>query len=390
MRAALISIAGQPRAEDRAPLTVAGKTLACRQLDFALAAGCERIVAIGDGAGAEAIALRHAAEGAGAAFQVVRNSHGLLGTVRAADELLVLAPGLLPEASEAIETLGKTKALLVLPAGPGVAAGFERIDLERAWAGAVVVSGAQVERLAELPPDTEAASALMRIALQARVSERRLDEQALADGSWTMLADAGDAAASERAWLKRHLPAASPWAISRWLARQALRRLASAALAASQSLPALLVAVPALAAAAVGAAWYGWPALGFALLALGAPLAEFALALAGLRAAPFGARRRWHAGLVARCGLDAALVACGALAIEGSWLHRLFPPLVLLGALHLARSDRPQAAVLLRDRGVLAALFALSAVFGVAEPAIMLAALALIALNVAQSGSRRG
>ena len=61
MRAALISIAGQPRAGDGAALAIAGKTAARRQLDFALAAGCERILAVGDGAGAEAIALRHAA-----------------------------------------------------------------------------------------------------------------------------------------------------------------------------------------------------------------------------------------------------------------------------------------------------------------------------------------
>ena len=164
MRAALISMTGQPSG------ALAGKTLARRQLDFALAAGCESVIALGDGASAQAIALRHATEAAGARFQAIRDSHGVLGVVRAADELLALAPGLLPEAGGALAALDKGAALLVLPAGPGVAAGFERIDLERAWAGAVVVSGAQVERLSALPADSAPASALMRIALQARVA----------------------------------------------------------------------------------------------------------------------------------------------------------------------------------------------------------------------------
>ena len=106
MRAALISMTGQPRAADGgAPLALAGKSLARRQLDFALAAGCESVIVLGDGASAEAIALRHAAEAGGARFQAIRDSRGLLGAVRAEDELLALSPGLLPEAPEALEVL---------------------------------------------------------------------------------------------------------------------------------------------------------------------------------------------------------------------------------------------------------------------------------------------
>src|SRR5690606_41211862 len=70
-------------------------------------------------------------------FPTRRSSDLLLGAVRADDELLALAPGLLPEAADALEGLGKRKGVLVLPAGPGVAAGFERLDLNRAWAGAL-------------------------------------------------------------------------------------------------------------------------------------------------------------------------------------------------------------------------------------------------------------
>src|SRR5688500_14417860 len=106
---------------------LAGKTLAHRQLDFALASGCESVIALGDGGSADAIGLRHAAEAAGARFQSIRDGHGLLGAIRAEDELLALAPGLLPEAAEAVDLLSKGRVVLVLPASAGVAAGFERI-----------------------------------------------------------------------------------------------------------------------------------------------------------------------------------------------------------------------------------------------------------------------
>ena len=388
MRAALISMAGQPRdGEGKASLALAGKTLARRQLDFALAAGCERVIALGDGGSAEAIALRHAAEDAGAGFQAIRDSHGLLGAVRAADELLVLAPGLLPEAGEALEALGAPGhggAMLVLPAGAGVMAGFERIDLERAWAGAALLPGALVERLSELPVDIEPASALMRAALQARVPERRLPQTLMAEGLWSMPGNGADPISDERAWLRRHSrPVRSfPGQFGRLPVPLALKLLA-----APRSAALLAGAGSAVLAGAVAAAWFGVATLGFALIPLAVLLMDYALEIARLREAPFGRRARRLAAVLPWL-VDLAIVACAVLAIEGSWVHRLFPPLALLGALHL--SAPPGLAVVVRNRALLGAMFAISAVFGAAEPAIMVAALALIALNAAQAAARRG
>lgn len=385
MRSALISIAGQP------PVTLAGKTLAHRQLDFALAAGCEGVIALGDGGSAEAIGLRHAAEAAGARFQAIRDSHGLLGAVRAEDELLAFAPGLLPEAAEAIDLLGKGKVVLVLPAGAGVAAGFERIDLDRAWAGALVVGGAHVERLSDLSADIEPASALVRIALQGHVKERRLPDDLITDGSWIVLREGAAAPPIEEGWLKRHLAAATPWMPTRWLAIQALRPFAARLLAAGRSVEALAAGAAVILAASVLAAWFGLATLGFALIPVGAVLAHVALALAGLRVAPFGRARRKDFAAFLPWLVDAALLVCSILAIEGGGLHRLFPPLVMLGTLHLLRPAEPAGWLALPgDRGVLAALLAVTAGFGLAEPAIMLVSLALIALNLAKSGASRG
>jgi hypothetical protein len=382
VRAALISIA-------ETPIPVAGKSLERRQLDFALAAGCERVIALGNGASPEAIALRHAAEARGARFQCIADIHGLLGAVPAADELLVLAPGLLPEDAVALESLERGSAVLVLPAGPGVAAGFERIDLERAWGGALVLPGRLVERLSDLPADSEATAALLRIALQARVAEKRLAEQALAEGAWAIIGQGDDAARRQQAWLKRNLPLTPGIGAARTLARFGLGRLAIPLLARPRAQAALWGGVALVLGGAIGAAAFGTPALGFVLAAFGAVLVEFATGLVHLREAPFGAPAAARLNLLVPCLVDAALTACAALAIEGDWLHRLFPPLVLLGALHASRSGRwPNLAALLGDRAVLALAFALAAAFDVAEPAVMFAALAILALDAVVFRSR--
>jgi hypothetical protein len=377
VRAALISIA-------ETPSPVVGKSLARRQLDFALAAGCERVIALGNGAAPEAIALRHAAEARGARFHSIGDTHGLLGAVPAADELLVLAPGLLPEDAGALESLERGSAVLVLPAGIGVAAGFERIDLERAWAGALVLPGRLVERLSDLPADSEATAALLRIALQARVAEKRLAEQALADGSWAIVGQGDDAGLRQQAWLKRNLPTADGFAATRLLARLGLNRFAIPLLGVPRALTGLWGGVALALGGAIGAAAFDWPATGFVFVALGALLAVFALGLAHLHDAPFAVPGRDRLRVVVPSLVDAALIACAALAIGGDWLHSLFPPLILLGALHASRPGQwPGVAALLGDRTLLALAFALAAVLDLAEPAIMLAALAIVALDAA-------
>lgn len=393
MRVALISIAGQPRdAARHAPLAVAGKTLARRQLDFVLAAACERVIALGDGTSAEAIALRHVAEGAGARFDVVRDSHGVLGAVRATDELLALSPGLLPDAADMVESLANGGRVLVLPASLGVAVGFERIDSDRAWAGAVVVPGAKVERLSGLAADIEPASALMRIALQARTAELRLTDEALAHGTWSMVAEGAETGPLEQAWLKRHVPPARPWAPAEAMAALTVRSLGTGLLRAGRSVEWFVLASLAIFLGAVLAAWYGLSALGFALVPLGVCLGAAATALGRLRDAPFGRKpRRIRLPRVLSWAADAAIFACGVLAIDGSWPHRLFPPLVLLGALHVAgRGSRLGWARLPEDRAVLTAVLAAAAGFGLAEPAVMAATLLLIALDLAETRPKRG
>lgn len=372
-------------------MLIAGKSLARRQLDFALAAGCERVIALGNGASPEAIALRHASEARGARFVSIGDAHGLLGAVPAGDELLVLAPGLLPEDRRALDALERGTAILVLPAGPGVAAGFERIDLERAWGGALVLSGRLVERLSDLPPDSEATAALLRIALQARVAEKRLPEEVLAEGTWSIMAEGGDVAARQKAWIGRNLPWRRDFGLTRFVARFGLERFAIPLLEVSRARLGLRAGVAAVLAAGVAASASGWIATGLVLAALGALLAEFTIGFALLGDAPFGANEGRRADRFQSWLVDAALTTSAVLAIDAEGVQRLFPPLALLGVLLACRPQAwPGAASLLGDRALLAICFAVASGFGLAEPAIMLASLAVLALDAAvfRAGSR--
>jgi hypothetical protein len=382
VRVALITLAGRP-------LTVAGKTLAQRQLEFALAAGAERIVVLGDGASPAAIALRHAAERAGARFQAIRDVHGLLGSLRADEELLVLAPALLPDNAEAIGLVGHGSRILVIAAQAGVAAGFERIDLERAWGGALVMPGRLIERLAELAADSEAAPALLRVALQANLAERRVPEVWLADGSWAIVADEAEADARSRTWLLRHLPTTPLFAPSRRAANIVLKAFGTRWLTSPLVERTPWVATAALLVAAAVLCWIELPVFGFVMLALGSFSAVVAGDLAAL-AHPAHAKGREPRSALELL-VDLALVACIAGAIDGGWLHRLFPPLVLAGALRASRiHESPNAAALMADRGLLALLMAAAAVFGLVEPVAMALALLIIGVEAAKSAGKSG
>jgi hypothetical protein len=174
------------------------------------------------------------------------------------------------------------------------------------------------------------------------------------------------------------------YAAARRLAHLGLRQIALPLLDRPRTLTGLWGAIVLAIGGAVAATAWGSAVAGFALVALGASLAEFAAGLAHLRDAPFASvGRRWP-GLLAPFLVDAGLTACAVLAIDGSWLHGLFAPLVLLGVLHASRPGRwPGIAALLGDRALLALVLAVAAAFELAEPAIMALALATLALDAA-------
>ena len=377
MRAALICL--PDAGEVPAPL-VAGRSAAACQLELAIKCGCELVVVHGHGASHEAIALRHRTEQAGARFQTVNDVRALIGAVGVTDSLLVLQAGLWPESKHAIEALRSPAAIVVVPAGAGLQAGFERINLDRAWAGALVLPGHLLASLAALPEDTAPAPALLRVALQNGLPEIRIGAELLDDGSWTLLRSSETTERFERIWLRRVVGEGRGSGISVRVARGVLHayggKLAGHPRAFMAALGALCLAL----AGALALAWNGHPAPAFALLALAAPVAELAAGLAQIRAAPFGSARHWPR---LRHLLDIGLVACSVWAIEGLWQRAVFAPFVLVaGLLLLDRRILPSAAEAVRDRGVVAAVLAVLVLALRPEPAIMLVAALVLGANL--------
>jgi hypothetical protein len=141
---------------------------------------------------------------------------------------------------------------------------------------------------------------------------------------------------------------------------------------------------------AAAASWFGFSSAGLALVVLGALVIQLALGLLPLLDGRFRPPQR-RASLFLPAFVDAALLVCSVLAIDGSWLHRLFPPVVLLASLYLRPPEgTPGIVQAMGDRALLAGVFAIAAAFGYAEAAIMAAGLTVIALKTARLGAVHG
>jgi hypothetical protein len=248
--------AGPESALPRAFLRVGGVSVARHQLGLVLALGCERIVCISRGVSPEVVELQHVAEDNGARFHVVSGARALVGLVTANDELIVLADGLLAEPDEATAQVEQGQGVLVQPIELGQPAGYERIDLNHSSAGAMRLPGSLVERLAELPADCDAVSALQRIALQSGVAQRMLPSGLRESGAWRLLRDEGEAQAAEHEWFRQHTGIAPASSISEMAARQAVRSIGPALMHSGGGGNGVGILASAIALLALGAGWF--------------------------------------------------------------------------------------------------------------------------------------
>ena len=383
MRAALIIL----NADAQDAIEVAGRSLPLRQLDFALAAGCELIIGLGNGAGEDALAVRHAAEKEGARFRAITNARAIPALLAPSDDLLVLQGNVLPASRDALAAFSGSGNILTLPGDVARPGGFERIDLNRSWAGAMLLPAGLADGLQSLDEDFDAPSTLLRLALQYGIAERPLALEMVDTGQWAVLTQA-KAADQTRGWLARHIPPVSGFAPARWLAQKIVRLGAGK----FGSKPGTLQTIIGLAAlsglAALGAAWFGLHPAAFAAVALAAVMGQAAILLSRLQSAPFG-----KTGKVTLVTLvpDIALFACSFLAIEGAWFERLFPPLMLLAVLRFLpfHGDREWMRIL-RDRLLIAVILALAAGVGLQQPATMIAAFLALLPNLRIFGANRG
>lgn len=349
----------------------AGKTVLAHQIDCAAHLGCTRIVCLSGGSGPDIGAARGYAERAGLRFDIVDSILRLSSLVTADDDVLVLADGVLPDRAALIDALGQKAGVAAFAADPALELGFERIDADRAWAGALRMRGAGVARLADLPPDCDLASSLLRIALQSSVQVVQLESEPLADGTWQRRVDRQAAAAAEQRWITRQVRPAPFIAPGLALAdRMALRWAQDLGGGRWSRAPHLAAGLMAILALAAGLA--SWPLLGLVLLLP----ASFALAVAHVfdRVEMLGAprRKRELALPAARWLCDALLVALLALIVkaEPGWL-RAAMPLALAATLWLgALRGGKRLRALYADRITLLVILLAAALQGSAPAAI--------------------
>lgn len=389
MRTALIAARRQSSDGSlRAALQLAGRSVLARQVDILRAeAGCERILCLCEEVDAEILAVQREVEAEGGTFQALRGFLHLPALVHADEELVVLADGLLP-APDVLRALFASvsqppRFVAALPAASPLVSrhgdDFERIDATWHWAGVLAMRGLAVQQLADFPPDADAVSLLLRLALQAGTPRRDLSEAAQVPGAWLLADDTALLAEQERALISAAAGTVDWHAPAMALVRFAARKTPPGTLA-PRALMAMSAGVVLLATGA-GVAGWGKAAAGLALAAGGALATDFALALGLLRERLGGTR----SGLVtpARAGsvVDAFAAVAVLLALSPA---PLAAPLAVLGPvtiglarlLNLRAPGSPLSP--LAERPILLGLLAMAALFGLLAETTALAALILL------------
>jgi hypothetical protein len=402
VRVALLSTL-EPSADDattpRGLLRLGGRSIVHHQLATALALGCERVICLADGLPGEVIALQHAAERAGASFQVTGDGRAVAQLVKPDDELLVFADGLVASPEAVGTLLGGRSGVVVQPVESGIAAGYERIDLNHAGGGIMRLPGRLAAGLADLPGEWNPVSALLRIAVQSSLRQVVLPQSLSDGGRWALVRTDGEAHRLEPGWLRQHTARREGGGPGRWLAARLVERLGPALLHAGTKPHVVALGASALGLIALGSAWFGYYPAAFAGLGIAWLVRRAAAILARVHGErPLG-ETRW---LGAETGfgilLDLALVTVAAWRLAASqpvpntFVVGGFATLVVIGLLRLL----PRLFVgakwsgWFEDRLVLALALAaasLSSVFGLALMAGGLALLAfgLIAAHEAQT-----
>lgn len=294
----------------RAQLPLAGRSVLAWQVALLHSLGAERVLCLVEAAPARAedAHWQDEIERAGTGIALLKGFSALPALVRAEDDLVILADGLVPD-PEVVH-----KLLAGEPAGRRIVAtfpddhplalahpdDFERIDASRCWAGVLAMRGAPVQHLADMPPDGDAISLLLRLALQAGTPCLDAAALGLVPEGW-LLADRTTALVAHETGLLSRAAAKPDWrapghalalGLVRMLAPRGVARggmvagVAGLVLLFGASLLAALGPAPAALALAAAGAFAAQMALGFTGMArrlrreAGEPRASDLLALA--------------------------------------------------------------------------------------------------------------
>ncbi len=333
-------------AEPRGELYVAGRSVIRHQFSLALAMGCARVVVLSETPDGELPALRDLAEERGVQINVISTARALLSLVAPEDDLVVLNDGLLALPEELLLRVEEGYGVYVLPIETGLAAGFERIDINHASSGLMRLPGRIVAGLGDLPGDWDAPSALLRLAIQAGVRQVPVPATLVETGRWTTVRHEADAQAIEPRWLRFHTASENGRSPGQWLAASLVHWLGPVVLNAGTSPVVITLAAVLTAILGAGAGWFGFAWLGFLLLGAAWLIRQTAVLLT-----------RVEGGAVEpRAGTAAAFLWGGDLlfVLIASWRSEipvapgipagsaLFAPVVLFALLHLVMRIVPQ------------------------------------------------
>lgn len=401
MRTALLSaVKRAPSGDLRAELQLASRSVLQWQVDLAHALKCKRVVCMCEAANASILAVQKNVEAQGGEFHTVRSNIQLVGLVRADDELVMLADGLLIDRSLAGQLLDHNghieRGLATIPAAHWLAEthphDFERVDRERHWAGLAIMRADQVHKLADMPPDGDAMSMLLRLALQARVACHDWSERGLDAGSWLLATDQAGLIEREEAMINGNVSAAPVTAPFHALSAKVVRALGRTGLSLSPWMVAGLGLATMLAGA--GAAGLGFGAVGLSIAACG----SFAAMLAGqwtLLRERLGLLPKW--GIFERA-LRPSVDAIASLCLILGYIQASPPfaalalPLFAIVISHILGRGRPLAPAIpfWDDRTLHLAGFAIAAAIGVLGEALALFGLASLAYFMVRSHRATG
>ena len=375
MRVALLSLMDAAHGEPqglRGLLPIGGRSILRHQLGLAMALGCARIVVLAETLTGDLVALQHAAEAGGARFHVIASARALAPLVAAEDELLVLGEGLLAMPEDALRLLGDGPVVLTLPVETGLPLGFERLDINNAGAGAMLLPGKLIAGLSELPGDWNPGSALLRIAAQARVVQRELPALLLDQGRWRLIRDEAEAHRAEPGWVRLHTAGAQVRSPGLWIAAGVVRMLGPALLHAGTRPYVIALAAVVIALLGSGAGWFGWCGPGFAMLALAWLVQQVAGLLARVErdsliawsgGAPLDQFAEWvlDGMFITLCAWRSEIPAVTSVPWGITW----FPPVVLFLLLRLLRRVQPEEhwTWWLNDRFIVGAALASASLF---------------------------
>ena len=374
----------------RAALSLAGRPVLAWQAGLLEALGVERVLCLVDGPSPELLAVQHDLESRGIGFHALQSFAALPALVRAEDDLIIVADGLVPDPEAVHAALGEPggwrRAVAAFPADHPLAAphadDFERIDAARRWAGVLAMRGAPVQQLADFPPDSDAISLLLRLALQTGAPCHDLAVGEIAEGRWLLAEDTARLREVERAMIARAAPRPDWRAPLAGLAALVVRTLAPRGLAQGATLASGIALVVLLAGVMTSA--FGPAATGLALAGLGAFAGQVAAGQSALVAGlqPRGAGRRLRRTPALALAVDALAALClwFALAPWPQW-----QPLAVLGPMVIglarlaARGEDSALAMAAGDRAALLLALAVAAALGVLSETLGCLALGVLA-----------